>query len=241
MHALNASTGVQAVEVQRRRRSVCAFPRRGEWGGVCRLSATATLYALNASTGAKLWSYPSRRRSRCFRAARWWMGWSMSRAGDSTGDRNFGACGVRRRRSRSLPAHPDPLPATVQQGDLLHLRLPGLEPGSIQRRSGSADHASTGRHHLRLYPPHPGTPGLGACTTPPYQGTGQIVCSENAVMAPNTTWTVRLTVKVTAPSGTVITANAATMSDTFDPEYGQQHCDSEREGAVSGESAESES
>ena len=36
-------------------------------------------------------------------------------------------------------------------------------------------------------------------------------------MAPNTTWTVRLTVKVTAPAGTVITEGAATMADTFDP------------------------
>lgn len=62
-----------------------------------------------------------------------------------------------------------------------------------------------------------GTPGLGACTTPRYQGTGQIVCHENSSMAPNTTWTVRLTVKVTAPAGTVITENAATMSDTPDP------------------------
>jgi len=36
-------------------------------------------------------------------------------------------------------------------------------------------------------------------------------------MAPNTTWTVRLTVKVTAPAGTVITENAATTSDSPDP------------------------
>ena len=62
-----------------------------------------------------------------------------------------------------------------------------------------------------------GTPGLGTCTHPRYQGTGQIVCHENSSMAPNTTWTVRLTVKVTAPPGTVITENAATMADTLDP------------------------
>jgi hypothetical protein len=36
-------------------------------------------------------------------------------------------------------------------------------------------------------------------------------------MAPNTTWTVRLTVRVTAPSGTVIAENAATLADTPDP------------------------
>jgi outer membrane protein assembly factor BamB len=62
-----------------------------------------------------------------------------------------------------------------------------------------------------------GTPGLGTCTHPPYGGTGQIVCHEGAGMAQNTTWTVRLTVKVTAPSRTVITENAATVSDAPDP------------------------
>jgi hypothetical protein len=62
-----------------------------------------------------------------------------------------------------------------------------------------------------------GTPGLGTCTHPPYGGTGQIICHEGDGMAPNTTWTVRLTVKVTAPSGTVITESAAAMADTPDP------------------------
>jgi hypothetical protein len=62
-----------------------------------------------------------------------------------------------------------------------------------------------------------GTPGLGACTTPPFQGTGQIVCHQNSVMAPNSTWTVRLTVKVTAAAGSTITASAATIADTPDP------------------------
>jgi hypothetical protein len=36
-------------------------------------------------------------------------------------------------------------------------------------------------------------------------------------MAPHATWTVRLTVKVTAPAGRMITENAATMADTPDP------------------------
>ena len=62
-----------------------------------------------------------------------------------------------------------------------------------------------------------GTPGLGTCTTPPYGGTGQIVCYENGSMAPNTTWTVRVVVKVTATAGSTIMANAATMADTPDP------------------------
>jgi Domain of unknown function DUF11 len=62
-----------------------------------------------------------------------------------------------------------------------------------------------------------GTPGLGTCATPKYLGTGQIICHENASMAPNTTWTVRLTVRVTAPSGTVITESGATLADNPDP------------------------
>jgi Domain of unknown function DUF11 len=41
--------------------------------------------------------------------------------------------------------------------------------------------------------------------------------TKTTAWAPNTTWTVRLTVKVTAAAGSVITVNAATMADTFDP------------------------
>jgi Domain of unknown function DUF11 len=58
-----------------------------------------------------------------------------------------------------------------------------------------------------------GTPGLGTCTTPPYQSIGQIVCHQNGSMAPNTTWTVRLTVKVTAPAGAIIFENGATLAN----------------------------
>ncbi len=58
-----------------------------------------------------------------------------------------------------------------------------------------------------------GTPGLGTCTTPPYQTIGQIVCHQNGSMAPNTTWTVRLTVKVTAPAGAIIFENGATLAN----------------------------
>jgi hypothetical protein len=61
--------------------------------------------------------------------------------------------------------------------------------------------------------------GHGAAVGTPYLGAGPIpiVCHENGAMALNTTWTVRLTVKVTAPAGTVITESAATMADTPDP------------------------
>jgi uncharacterized repeat protein (TIGR01451 family) len=109
-----------------------------------------------------------------------------------------------------------PSTTTVHQGDLITYAFPvwNLGPSNADFEVLNTQvPAGTTFDSIRIS----GTPGLGACTTPPYQGTGQIVCSENGVMAPNTTWTVRLTVKVTAPSGTVITASAATMSDTFDP------------------------
>jgi uncharacterized repeat protein (TIGR03803 family) len=109
-----------------------------------------------------------------------------------------------------------PSPATVHQGDLLTYAFPvwnlGPDNADLEVLNTQVP-AGTTFDYIRIS----GTPGLGTCTHPPYQGTGQIVCHENASMAPNTTWTVRLTVKVTAPSGTVITENAATMADTFDP------------------------
>jgi uncharacterized repeat protein (TIGR01451 family) len=111
-----------------------------------------------------------------------------------------------------------PSSTTVHQGDLLTYAFPVWNLGpdnAIHEVLNTQVPAGTTFDYIRIS----GTPGLGMCTTPPYQGTGQIVCHENAAMAPNTTWTVRLTVKVTAPAGTVITENAATMADTPDPNH----------------------
>jgi hypothetical protein len=110
----------------------------------------------------------------------------------------------------------EPTLTTVHQGDLLTYAFPiwNLGPSdAVHEVLNTQVPAGTTFDYIRIS----GTPGLGTCTTPPYQGTGQIVCNENAAMAPNTTWTVRLTVKVTAPAGTVITESAATMADTPDP------------------------
>jgi uncharacterized repeat protein (TIGR01451 family) len=109
-----------------------------------------------------------------------------------------------------------PSATTVHQGDLLTYAFPvwNLGPGNANSEVLNTQvPAGTTFDYIRIS----GTPGLGTCTTPPYQGTGQVVCHENAAMAPNTTWTVRLTVKVTALAGTVITENAATTADTPDP------------------------
>ena len=110
----------------------------------------------------------------------------------------------------------NPSTTTVHQGDLLTYDFPvwnlGPDNAYLEVLNRQVP-AGTVFDYVRIS----GTPGLGTCTTPPYQGTGQIVCHENATMGPNTTWTVRLTVKVTAAAGSTITANAATMADTPDP------------------------
>ena len=115
-----------------------------------------------------------------------------------------------------LLLRPTASPLPVKQGDLLTYTFPvwNLGPNvAYHEVLNTQVPAGTTFDYVRIS----GTPGLGTCTTPPYGGTGQIICHENGSMAPNTTWTVRLTVKVTAPSGTVITENAATMADTPDP------------------------
>jgi outer membrane protein assembly factor BamB len=111
-----------------------------------------------------------------------------------------------------------PSTTTVHQGDLLTYAFPvwNLGPDAAdQEVLNTQVPEGTVFDYIRIS----GTPGLGTCTHTPYLGAGPIpiVCHENANMALNTTWTVRLTVKVTAPAGTVITENAATMADTTDP------------------------
>jgi len=112
-----------------------------------------------------------------------------------------------------------PSKTTVHQGDLLTYSFPvwNLGPANAAYEVLNAQvPTGTTFDSIKIS----GTPGLGTCTTPPYEGTGQIVCHENSAMAPNTTWTVSLTVRVTASAGTVITENASTTEDTPDPNLG---------------------
>jgi 6-phosphogluconolactonase len=62
-----------------------------------------------------------------------------------------------------------------------------------------------------------GTAGLGTCTHPAVGASGPVICHEGSRMAPGTTWTVRMTVKVIAPTRTVISETAKASEDTFDP------------------------
>ena len=183
-----------------------------------------TVFALNASTGARLWSYSEPISLHSFTS------FSGINVVDgvvyvsvATGDpdpqepgdfpsQNVYAFSL----GADLFLRIQPTATTVHQGDLLTYAFPvwNLGPANaVHEVLNTQVPPGTTFDYIRIS----GTPGLGTCTTPPYQGTGQIVCHENASMVANTTWTVRLTVKVTAPSGTVITENAATLADTPDP------------------------
>jgi len=178
-------------------------------------STDGHLYALSASTGVRLWSYNTGVSSYNIVSEPDIVDGVvyLHSAGPFGLDVDAFALGD----TADLFLRIRPNLTTVYQGDLLTYAFPvwNLGPGVAKGEvlTNLQVPAGTTFDYVRIS----GTPGLGTCTHPPYQGTGQIVCHQNASMAPNTTWTVRLTVKVTAPTGTVITENAATMSDTPDP------------------------
>ena len=57
-----------------------------------------------------------------------------------------------------------------------------------------------------------GTAGESSCTTPAIGQSGPVVCIEKSVMRPGSTWTIRLTTRVTAPAGTVLSESGAVSS-----------------------------
>jgi outer membrane protein assembly factor BamB len=207
VYALNANTGAKLWSYATGNQ---VYTSSAVANGVVYTVSGDHIYALNASTGALLWSY--------------FTGLNFSspiivngvvyvhEADTGNGEGNLDAFSV----GADLFLRIQPTLTTVHQGDLLTFAFPVWNLGP-----NNADHevlntqipAGTTFDYIRIS----GTPGLGTCTHPPYQGTGQIVCHENNSMAPNTTWTVRLTVKVTASPAATITANAATIADSLDP------------------------
>ena len=211
VYALNASTGAKLWSYATGG-SVLSFSSPAVANGVVYFNnASGNLYALNASTGAKLWSYAIG--SFVLSSPTIVDGVVYVRAADQFANGSVSAFSV----GADLFLRINPSTATVHQGDLLTFAFPvwnlGPDVAEGEVLSNLQVPAGTTFDYVRIS----GTPGLGTCTHPPYGGTGQIVCHEGDGMAPNTTWTVRLTVKVTAPAGTVITANAATIADTPDP------------------------
>jgi len=177
---------------------------------------TGTFYALNASTGTNLWSIYSGAWSFQPTIVDGVLYIHSGNNSDNPGSIVGGVFAYALAPGANLRLLAEPAPTTVHQGDLLTFAFPvwNLGPESaVHEVLNTQVPAGTTFDYIRIS----GTPGIGTCTTPSYQGTGQIVCHENAAMAPNTTWTVRLTVKVTAAAGTVITESAATLADTPDP------------------------
>jgi outer membrane protein assembly factor BamB len=170
-------------------------------------SADGNVYALNASTGARLFSYATKAPVNSSPAV-------VSGVVYVQSGRNVFALGLGGSADLFLRINPSPTP--VAQGELLTYAFPvwNLGPGNATHEVLTTQvPAGTTFDYLRVS----GTPGLATCSRPPYGGTGTIVCHENGTMAPNTTWTVRLAVKVTAPSGTVITESGQVTADTADP------------------------
>jgi outer membrane protein assembly factor BamB len=215
IYALNAGTGAKLWSFATK--DVLLFSSPAVANGVVYVVSLAgdfsggTLYALNAVTGAELWSHNSGPISLSSPAVVDGVVYI------ATYDGQIYAFGLGMGPQADLFLRIQPSATTVHQGDLLTFAFPvwNLGPAVAEGEvlSNLQVPAGTTFDYVRIS----GTPGLGKCTTPPYGGTGQILCHEGDGMASNTTWTLRLTVKVTAPSGTVITESAATMADTPDP------------------------
>ncbi len=221
VYALNASTGVKLWSYAT---PFYGFPipehSSAVANGVVYAVVTSSfpeppgVFALNASTGALLWSYsflPDEQLS-----SPTIVDGVVYIANNDTGFSNLHAFALVS--SADLFLRIRPTLTTVHQGDLLTYAFPvwNLGPNNADFEVLNTQvPAGTTFDYIRIS----GTPGLGTCTHTPYLGAGPIpiVCHENSAMALNTTWTVRLTVKVTAPAGTVITESAATMADNPDP------------------------
>ncbi len=242
VYALNASTGAKLWSYPT---GNVVFSSPAVANGVVYVgSEDGNMYALNASTGAKLWSYDTGDQIEAspavangvvyvgtrtpdgvtaLNASTGALLGSYAGEGDSSpavvnGTIYIGATAysLPSLGSADLYLRIRPTPETVQQGDLITYAFPvwnlGPDNADLEVLNTQVPEGTT-LDYIRIS----GTPGLGTCTAPPYEGTGQIVCHENSAMAPNTTWTVRVVVKVTAPAGTVITENAAATANTRDP------------------------
>jgi len=216
VYALNATTGAKLWSY-RTGSSVYSSPAVAN-GVVYIGSDDGNFYALNAATGVKLWSYATGGSvgDPVVANGRVYVGTTYAGSGNLEDYAVLFAFGLPSPGSADLFLRIQPAPTTVHQGDLITYAFPVWNLGpddAVHEVLTTQVPEGTTFDYVRIS----GTPGLGTCTTPPYEGTGEIVCHENSAMAPNTTWTVRLTVKVTAPSGTVITENATATEDTPDP------------------------
>ncbi len=204
VYALNASTGAKlwSYTTGSNQNSSPAVAN----GVVYVAGGSSSLYALNASTGALLWSSTAPT--------------VVSGNGGSptvvNGTVYFGPSAFGLVQPADLYLRVDAEPTPYVNGQLLTytFRVWNLGPGNADLEV------------LTTQVPYPfvfdyirisGTRGLGTCTTPAYGDTGTIVCHENSAMAPNSTWTVRLTVEL-PPEIEIIPGDAITESGTVTEE-----------------------
>ncbi len=206
MYALDAGTGAKLWSYATGAEAHLTSSPAVANGVVYLASGNASLYALNASTGAERWVY----------------GIEELNSSPAIVDGVVYIVGGEYLYAFALGGSADlflriwPSTTTVHQGDLITYAFPvwnlGPRIADLEVLNTQVPEGTT-FDYIRIS----GTPGVGTCTTPPYAGSGEIVCHENSAMAPNTTWTVRVVVKVTAPSGAVITESATTTEETPDP------------------------
>ncbi len=179
-------------------------------------SDNGDLYALNAATGSNLWNYATGGPVGDPVVANGMVYVGATEKSNNAAVLFAFALGGNGAGVADLSLRVQPSPTPVKQGELLTYTFPVWNLGAgVAVHEVLATHVPAGTtfDYIRVS----GTPGLAACTHPAYGGTGSIVCHENGNMAPNTTWTVRLTVKVTGAPGTVITESATATEDTPDP------------------------
>ncbi|HYK37119.1 PQQ-binding-like beta-propeller repeat protein [Alloacidobacterium sp.] len=213
VYALNASTGAKLWSYAAGG-NVDSSPAVAN-GVVYVGSSDNNIYALDAGTGANLWNFDTGGAVDSSPAVV--NGVVYVRAGDTTGNhQSISAFSVGADLFLRVSAAPTP----YQNGQLLTYTFPVWNLGP-----DDADHEV-----LNTQIPYPfvfdyirisGTPGLGTCTHPPHGGSGAIVCHENSSMAPNTTWTVRLTVMlppgIRIIRGSTIIESGTVTADTPDP------------------------
>jgi outer membrane protein assembly factor BamB len=210
VYALNASTGALLWSYATGGPIVYSSPAVAN-GVVYVGSEDNNVYALDASTGARLWSYGT---GNLVHSSPVVVNGAVYVGSDRTNDAGCSGCVLAFGLGAGLNLRATPDTTSPVQGGLLTYAFRVWNKSSV-----AAVHEAL----TTQVPPGTtfssialsGTPGLSSCTTPAVGASGPVVCHEKSAMKPGTSWTIQLTVEVTAPSGTGITENAIASSDNL--------------------------
>lgn len=205
VYALNANTGAELWSHSLGGNNVGGSPAVAN-GVVYIGNYSGAMFALNARTGVGLWSYQTPTGTYAISSS---PAVANGLVYIASTDGHFYAFG---------------LPSADLTLRSVAYPTPPLPGGSLTYAFKVWNHTSVAAEHEVLTTQVPagttfssielsGTAGLGSCTTPAVSVSGPVVCQENSVMRPGSTWTIRLTVQITAPAGTVLTETATASSD----------------------------